>query len=61
MERKDYYAILGVKEDASEEEIKKKYRSEAMKWHPDRWVNGTEEEKRVAEDKFKELTSGGKK
>ena len=56
MERKDYYAILGVKEDASEEEIKKKYRSEAMKWHPDRWVNGTEEEKRAAEDKFKELS-----
>ena len=56
MERKDYYAILGVSKDASEEEIKKKYRSEAMKWHPDRWATGTAEEKKIAEDKFKDLS-----
>ena len=56
MERKDYYAILGVEPDASEEEIKKKYRSEALKWHPDRWANGTPQEKQTAEDKFKELS-----
>lgn len=56
MERKDYYSILGVDKDASEEEIKKVYRKEAMKWHPDRWVNGTEEEKKKAEEKFKDLS-----
>lgn len=56
MERKDYYAILGVSKDASEEEIKKKYRSEAMKWHPDRWATGTDEEKKAAEAKFKDLS-----
>lgn len=56
MERKDYYDILGVAKNASEEEIKKKYRSEALKWHPDRWVNGTDEEKKTAENKFKELS-----
>ena len=56
MERKDYYAILGVGKDASEEEIKKKYRSEAMKWHPDRWATGTAEEKKAAEEKFKDLS-----
>lgn len=55
-ERKDYYAILGVSKDASEEEIKKKYRTEAMKWHPDRWATGTDEEKKTAEEKFKDLS-----
>ena len=31
----DYYAVLGVGKDASEEEIKKAYRRMAMKYHPD--------------------------
>jgi molecular chaperone DnaJ len=59
---KDYYEILGITEEEkklSNEEFdkvcKKKYRSSAMKYHPDRWVNGTEEEKKEAEQKFKEI------
>lgn len=54
-ERKDYYDILGVKKDASESEIKSAYRKAAVKWHPDKWVNGTEAEKKEAEEKFKEI------
>ena len=55
MERKDYYGILGVGRDANEDEIKKAYRKLSMQWHPDRWANGTDAEKKTAEDKFKEI------
>ena len=46
---KDYYDILGVDRNATEDEIKKSYRKMAMKWHPDRNPDNTE-----AETKFKE-------
>ena len=54
-EKKDYYSILGIQKNASEDEVKSAYRKAAVKWHPDKWVNGTDEEKKTAEEKFKEI------
>ena len=50
VKNKDYYKILEVEEDASEEEIKLAYRKLAKKYHPD--LNKTDPE---AKDKFIKL------
>ena len=34
---KDYYSILGVDKKADEEILKKAYKKQALKFHPDRW------------------------
>ncbi|KAK2631638.1 hypothetical protein EUGRSUZ_L02648 [Eucalyptus grandis] len=33
-----YYAVLGIRRDASSSDIKSAYRMLAMKWHPDKWA-----------------------
>lgn len=52
MNKKDYYDILGVAKDASDDDIKKAYRRLAMKYHPDRNIDN---DKASAEIKFKEI------
>ncbi|NOS75973.1 MAG: molecular chaperone DnaJ [Methyloglobulus sp.] len=51
MAKEDYYKLLGVERNASDAEIKKSYRSMAMKFHPDRNKDNPE----AAEVKFKQI------
>lgn len=55
-QKRDYYEVLGVAKGASADEIKSAYRKLAIKWHPDKWVDGTDAEKKTAEEKFKEAS-----
>jgi len=52
MADKDFYEILGVQRNASDDEIKKSYRKLAMKYHPDRNKDDKESER-----KFKEVSA----
>ena len=47
---KDYYAILGVPRDADDAALKRAYRKNAVRWHPDKNKGSAE-----AEEKFKQV------
>ena len=51
MSNRDYYDVLGLGHDATEEDIKKAYRKLARKYHPD--LN--KDHPKEAEEKFKEV------
>jgi DnaJ-class molecular chaperone len=51
--KRDYYEILGVKKNATQEELKKAYRELALRYHPDRV---SADKKKEAENTFKEIS-----
>ncbi|HDS09359.1 MAG TPA: molecular chaperone DnaJ, partial [Firmicutes bacterium] len=50
-QNKDYYEILGVNRDATQDDIKKAFRKLSLKFHPDRNPGNAE-----AEEKYKEIS-----
>jgi molecular chaperone DnaJ len=62
--KRDYYDVLGVTRQASQEEIKSAYRKAALKWHPDRnpgKKDGVEERFREATEAYSVLSDGKKR
>jgi molecular chaperone DnaJ len=62
MSKRDYYSVLGVNRDASEDDIKKAYRKLAMKHHPDRnQEQGSEEKFKEAKEAYEILSDARKR
>ena len=63
MAKRDYYEVLGVNRDASEDDLKKSYRRLAMKYHPDRNPDNpkAEEHFKEAKEAYEVLTDQNKR
>ena len=63
MAKRDYYQVLGLNRDASDEDIKKSYRKLAMKFHPDRNPDNprAEEQFKEAKEAYEVLTNAQKR
>jgi molecular chaperone DnaJ len=63
MSKRDYYEVLGVNRDASDDELKKAYRKLAMKHHPDRNPDNPKSEElfKVAKEAYEVLSDAGKR
>jgi molecular chaperone DnaJ len=63
MAKRDYYEVLGINRDASEDDIKKSYRRLAMKHHPDRNPDNpkAEEQFKEAKEAYEILSDAGKR
>ncbi|KAM0688350.1 hypothetical protein COBT_000395 [Conglomerata obtusa] len=53
--KRDYYEVLGLKKDATEDQIKSAYKKLALKFHPDRHANASDKEKEDLKQRFQEL------
>lgn len=50
-----YYSVLGIFSNATDDEVKKAYRKLAMECHPDRCANSSEEVRKHANERFREV------
>jgi len=51
----DPFGVLGIPGDSDELAIRRAYRQLAAQWHPDKWLQKTEEQQEAASMKFKEI------
>ncbi|KAJ3883024.1 DnaJ domain-containing protein [Lentinula edodes] len=48
----DYYAILGITQSASQDDVRTAYKKESLRTHPDRLVNASPAQKKLATERF---------